>query len=177
MEFHENKYLAWYIPRIHRPGPAINLHASGVESIAPEVLQAVRGNPWRMTEEFEAALAAWLGLARQEVVHTPGATGGNLLALLTLVRPRTRVLAEAPLYEPMLRQAERVAAVSRFERRFEDEWQLPLDEIAMLLKRDTSVVMITEPHNPSGLCAPRDQVAELAAMAGKVNATDRKSVV
>ena len=106
-----------------------------------------------------------MGLDAKEVVFTSGATGGTLLALLTLGKPGGRFLVEGPIYEPMLRQAARLGQVQRLSRRFSDGWQLQLDEISPQLRKDTSVVMITEPHNPSGICAPREQVMELAALA------------
>jgi aspartate/methionine/tyrosine aminotransferase len=169
MTFSRNDYLDWYIPRM-RLGDAINLHASGVESLGGEFAADLSGNPWESVGGFEAALGQWLGQPGEELVFTPGATGGTLLALLTLGRNGSTVLAESPIYEPMWRQAERLNPIQRFQRRPEDGWQLPLNELHERLHPNVSVVMITEPHNPSGVLAPREQVLELAKMAQDVGA-------
>lgn len=170
MTFVRNDYLDWYIPRMRADDGAINLNASGVPSLGGEYAANLSGNPWASASEFEAALASWLDQPANEVVFTAGATGGTLLALLSLGRPGSTVLAESPLYEPMWRQAERLNPVQRFQRRPQDGWCLPLNELHERLHPNVSIVMITEPHNPSGVLAPREQVLELAEMAGQVGA-------
>lgn len=171
MGFDRCDYLSWYMPRIFRQDGAINLHASGVEPIDLDALTRPGGDPWGHVASFEQALASWLQIEAEEVLFTPGATGGTLLSLLTLSRPESEILVEDPIYEPMLRQAERLAAVRRLRRRRRDGWQLPVEEAADQLAERTAVVMITEPHNPSGRHAPREQVIELAAIAARHGAT------
>jgi hypothetical protein len=123
-----------------------------------------------LTGRFESALAQWLRIPGEELIFAPGATGGNLLALLTLANSDSTVLVEDPMYEPMSRQAGRVSHVKRITRSFDDQWQIPLDRAKALIDDDTDIVIITDPHNPSGVFAPVDQVMELAAMASKKGA-------
>lgn len=162
MNFHENDYLSWYIPRIRPLSDAVNLHASGMPPLGPEFLQLPRGNPWTMAADFEAALAQWLGMTAEEVVFTPGATGGTLLALLTLARPGSEIVVDRPVYEPMLRQAFRLNPVRPVERRYEERWRLPLDRIKDVLTEQTSLIMLTEPGNPGGLASDRAEILELS---------------
>ncbi|MBI4702469.1 MAG: aminotransferase class I/II-fold pyridoxal phosphate-dependent enzyme [Deltaproteobacteria bacterium] len=168
MRFDSNSYLKWYMPRMRRDD-AVNLHASGVPSLTPADIELRPYDPWRVAEEFEPALAAWLGIDAESVLFTPGATGGTLLALLSLTAAGDELLVELPTYEPMLRQAARVGNVRRFRRSPESGWQLPVDEIGRLLSPRTKLVMITEPSNPSGTFARREDVlavADLAATRG-----------
>ncbi len=164
MSFCENSYLSWYLPRARRGGGAIDLHSSGVARLNPEEFEpaSAEGDPWGLIPRLEASLAEWLDVPADEVVFTPGATGGNLLALLTLVESGQHVLVEQPTYEPMLRQAKRVSHVNRLFRRFDQGWRIPLEQTRRLVGADTAMVIITEPHNPSGVCSPRDDVIELA---------------
>lgn len=171
MTFARADYLDWYIPRMRRGDAAINLHASGVASLDGRYMEGLSGNPWESVPALESGLAQTLGLPADELLFTPGATGGTLLALLTLGRPGSTVLAESPLYEPMWRQADRLNRLERFSRRPENGWRLPLNEVHERLHSAVSVVMITEPHNPSGVLSPRKDVLELADMAGEVGAT------
>ena len=170
MSFDRNDYLSWYVPRIMRHDDAVNLHSSGVPSIDPDSLDVPGGDPWAHVPRFEETLSAWLGLTPEEVVFTPGATGGTLLALLTLARQGSELLVEAPMYEPMVRQAERLGRVGRLERRGPG-FELPLEEARERITEETAVVMITEPHNPSGRYAPREQVLELVELSRAQGAT------
>lgn len=161
--FHENDYLGWYMPLVRGHSSAINLHASGVAAIPPtQIRTPPQGDPFADVAAFEEALAKWLGLQASEILFTPGATGGTLLALMALCESGDEILVERPIYEPMLRQARRLGKVGRFDRRPEDGWGLPMDELASVIGKNTGVVMITEPHNPSGTFAPREQVERLA---------------
>ncbi len=167
LKFDTNDYLSWYIPRAMAGDNAINLHSSGVPMVLPSELDIddMVGNPFETPTRLEHALAAWLGIKPEEIVFTPGATGGTLLALLTLTEPGGNIVVEKPIYEPMLRQAAALGEVRRIERRFEDHWRLPLEDARRLIDDKTSVVMITEPHNPSSVLSPRDDIEELARIA------------
>jgi aspartate/methionine/tyrosine aminotransferase len=166
--FHENDYLSWYVPLVRGHGEAINLHASGAPAVPPSALELpAETDPFESVRRFEEGLASLVGIPPRELLFTPGATGGTLLALLTFGRPGSAVVVERPIYEPMLRQAARLGPVRRLERGMEDGWRIPLDLARELVGDDTSVVMITEPHNPSGVLAPRAGVLELASIAAK----------
>jgi aspartate/methionine/tyrosine aminotransferase len=165
MAFERNDYLSWYIPRAHGSSGAINLHSSGVPSLDPATLEVPDVDPWQAAFELERSLAGWLGLPADEILFTPGATGGTLLVLLTLTGSGDHVLVESPVYEPMLRQAGRLCHVTRFHRLPSSGWRLELDSVASLMTDETSLVMITEPSNPSGTFLPREQVLALADLA------------
>lgn len=170
MSFHQNDYLEWYIPRILPPDGSINLHSSGVPALAAEDFPPEPGDPWSAPHRLAEAIAEWQGIPADEVVFTPGATGGSLLALLTLARRDARIVVEAPIYEPMLRQASRLGPVVRLSRRHDQGWRLPLDHAMTMIGPDTGLVMITEPHNPSGRYSPREDVMALARHAARFGA-------
>lgn len=170
MAFDTTDYLSWYVPRIRRGDDAVNLHSSGVAPLEPETLDVPEGNPWLMALRFESALAKRLRCLPEEVLFTPGATGGTLLALLTLSEPHQELVVESPIYEPMLRQAERLNPVHRLERDPARAWRFDLDDARRRVTERTSVVMLTEPHNPSGLLSPREDVLALADHAAEVGA-------
>jgi aspartate/methionine/tyrosine aminotransferase len=170
MSFDKTEYLQWYIPRMSSGKNPINLHASGVARLDASEIDPATGKHATMVSRFEEGLSAWLGIKTDEVCFTPGATGGTLLALLTFARRGSELIVESPIYEPMLRQAERLNPVRRFSRRREHGWKIPLDEIAEMLTDTTSVVMITEPSNPSGTFCDRSAILSLAEMAARCGA-------
>ncbi len=165
MAFDRNDYLAWYIPRVHGGQTAIDLSASGVRALTPDEIDPPAVDPWQAAHRLEAALAGWLGIPPDQLLFTPGATGGTLLALLTLARRDGEILVEQPTYEPMLRQAERLAEVRRFRRDPERNWQLDLDQLRAQVSDRTALIMLTEPSNPSGTFLDRGTVLEVAEMA------------
>ncbi|MCP4674099.1 MAG: pyridoxal phosphate-dependent aminotransferase [Deltaproteobacteria bacterium] len=165
MKFNQTNYLRWYMPRVQSGDGAVNLHSSGVPAVSHEEFEPAQGDPWTMVPRFEAGLGEWLDVPPEEICFTPGATGGTLLALMTLAGPGDELLVEAPIYEPMLRQARRLNSVRRFTRRMESGWRLPLDEIKDKISSKTRVVMVTEPSNPSGVFCDRKEMLELAEIA------------
>ncbi len=169
MPFDQTEYLSWYIPRIRAAEPegepSINLHSSGVPPLEFPEITDLRGNPWAMGPAFESALSTWLGVDPAELAYCPGATGGTLQALLHLGAPGSAFVVEEPIYEPMRRQAERLGPVRRLLRRPDQGWRLDLEAAERVVRPDTSVILITEPHNPSGVFADRAEVLALCALA------------
>ncbi|MCP4600974.1 MAG: pyridoxal phosphate-dependent aminotransferase [Proteobacteria bacterium] len=170
MSFDQNDYLQWYIPQLRKRNAVINLHASGVPALKLDEIEPATCDQWEMVRQFEDSLAAWLSISKQEICFTPGATGGTLLAILTLARPDDEPLVESLTYEPMRRQAERVGSMRRFSRRMEESWHIPLRKIEKQITDRTGLVMITEPANPSGTFCPREEMLTLAEIAARHNA-------
>ena len=117
------------------------------------------------------AIAARYGVSPGQVVTAPGTSGANFLAFAALVEPGDEVLVERPTYEPILAALGFLnAQISRFERRFENGYRLDFDEIRSQLRNRTRLVVLANPHNPSGVMLEQDEVAELARLAEGVGA-------
>lgn len=117
------------------------------------------------------AIGRRYGVAPEQVVTAAGASGANFLALATLVEPGDEVLVERPTYEPILAALRFLGArVRRFERRFEDGWRWDPGEIRPLLAGRIRLVVITDPHNPSGVLAGPADLAGLGRLAAEAGA-------
>jgi len=118
-----------------------------------------------------AAIGAQYGVAPEQVVAAPGTSGANFLAFAALLDAGDEVLIEQPTYEPLLAALSFLGArVRRFERRFESGYRLDLDEIRSLLTDRVRLVVLANPHNPSGVLLPPEEVAELGRLAEQVGA-------
>jgi aspartate/methionine/tyrosine aminotransferase len=118
-----------------------------------------------------AAIAAQYGVDPEQVVTAPGTSGANFLAFAALVEPGDEVLVEQPTYEPLLAALGFLGArVRRFSRRFETGYGLDLDEIRSLLSGKVRLVVLANPHNPSGVLLPPGEVGELARLAEEAGA-------
>jgi aspartate/methionine/tyrosine aminotransferase len=117
------------------------------------------------------AIAARYGVAPEQVVTAPGTSGANFLALAALLGAGDEVLVERPTYEPLLAALGFLGArVRRFERRFENGYHLDLDEIRSQLTDRVRLVVLANPHNPSGVLLPPEEVGELARLAAHTGA-------
>jgi len=105
------------------------------------------------------------------VVTSAGTTFANHLALAALINPGDEVLFERPAYEPFLAVAHYLRAeVKRFERRFEDGFQLSPAEIEKQISPRTRLIVLTNFHNPTGVLTGDDVLAEVGELARSVNA-------
>ncbi|HWM89126.1 MAG TPA: pyridoxal phosphate-dependent aminotransferase [Thermoanaerobaculia bacterium] len=150
-----------------------NLANSGILGIGTEDLELepgdvlVNGPNRDGYEPLLEAIAAQYGVTPEQVVPAEGTSGANFLAFATLLEPGDEVLVEQPTYEPLLAALEFLGArVRRFARRFEDSYRLDLDGLRSAMSDRVRLVVITNPHNPSGVLLPTEEVAEAARIAG-----------
>jgi hypothetical protein len=113
-----------------------------------------------------AAIGDLYGVPPERVVPAQGTSGANFLALATLVEPGDGVLIEQPTYEPILAILRFLGArIERFARRFESGWRADLDDVYRGLDESVRLVVLTSPHNPSGVLIDSDEVAEIGRLA------------
>lgn len=102
----------------------------------------------------------------QEVVTAGGTSGANFLAFATLVEPGDVVLVEQPTYEPILAALRFMGAdVRRFSRRHENGYRVDPSELRRLLADKARLVVLTNPHNPSGVMLSPAEVGEICTAA------------
>lgn len=119
-----------------------------------------------------AAIGARYGVEPERVVPAAGTSGANFLVSLALLEPGDEVLLEQPLYEPILGALRLAGAqIRRFPRRFEDGWRPDSEAVrAALAEGRVRLVVLTNPHNPSGVLLERAEVDEIARLAGEAGA-------
>jgi aspartate/methionine/tyrosine aminotransferase len=113
------------------------------------------------------AIAELYGTAPEQVVPAEGTSGANFLAFAGLLEPGDEVLVEQPTYEPLLAALQFLGArIRRFARRFEDGYHLNLDSLRSQMSDRVKLVVITNPHNPSGVALPAEEIAAAGEIAG-----------
>ncbi|HET9370241.1 MAG TPA: pyridoxal phosphate-dependent aminotransferase [Vicinamibacterales bacterium] len=118
------------------------------------------------------AIAARYGVGTDRVAAAQGCSGANFLTVAALVAPGDEVLVEKPTYDPLLGACRLMGArILRFERRFEDGYALDLDAIRRTITPRTRLIIVTTPHNPSGVSIDRAAMRELGAIADRHGAT------
>ena len=133
---------------------------------------AVNGESVEGYPPLKAAIAAKYGVSSDAVVLAQGTSGANFLACSTLLERDDEVLVEQPTYEPILAVARYLGAdIKRFSRSFQDRHQIDLDEIRSLLSHRTKLIILTSPHNPTGVVVEPDLLEKLARMSSETGAT------
>jgi aspartate/methionine/tyrosine aminotransferase len=117
------------------------------------------------------AIAQHYGVEPARVATATGCSGANFLVVAALAGAGDRVLVERPTYDPLIGACRLMGAeVVRFERRFESAYRLDLDDLARQTTPRTRLIVVTTPHNPSGVSLDRDELAALGALAERAGA-------
>jgi aspartate/methionine/tyrosine aminotransferase len=112
------------------------------------------------------AIAAHYGVATERVVTASGCSAANFLAIGALVGPGDTVLMEGPWYDQITGACRLLGAtVETFERRFDEGYRIDVEALRTRITGGTKLVIITSPHNPSGMTADRDTLVGLQAIA------------
>lgn len=105
------------------------------------------------------------------ILQTNGATGANLVALLTLVEPGDHVIAEYPTYQPLYDIPRTLGAeVEYWHIRSENGWAPDIEELKALVRPDTKLICINNASNPLGTVLDRGILEEIVEIARSVGA-------
>ena len=121
--------------------------------------------------ELRAAIAGlYDGISADEVLVFAGAEEAIFALHNVLLGPGDHAVVVRPAYQSLAEVARAAGAdVTRVALREEDGWRLDPEEIRAALKPNTRLIVLNEPHNPTGSLMDRstfDRVVGLAAEAG-----------
>jgi aspartate/methionine/tyrosine aminotransferase len=116
------------------------------------------------------AIARHAGVAADRVVMADGTSMANMLALSALLAPGDEIVAEHPVYEPMVATAAHLGATIRsFERRAPD-FAIDPATVEQAVTERTRVILLTNLHNPTGNLADEAVLREIGTIAARVGA-------
>jgi aspartate/methionine/tyrosine aminotransferase len=117
------------------------------------------------------AIAARYGVSPDLVTTAGGTAGANFFVLAALLEPGDDILVERPGYDPLLGAARLLGARTiRFDRPFESGFGLDPDRVRHAMTPRTKVIVLTSPHNPSGVQADPAALEEIGRIAGSAGA-------
>ncbi len=120
---------------------------------------------------LKEAIAAKYGVGVDQVVLAQGTSFANFLSCSTLLELGDEALVEQPTYEPLLALIRYLGAkVKRFPRTLENGYRIDPDEVVRLVTSRTRLIVITSPHNPSGVVAEPAALSRIAGIAGEAGA-------
>ncbi|HVU30632.1 MAG TPA: pyridoxal phosphate-dependent aminotransferase [Sphingomicrobium sp.] len=108
------------------------------------------------------AIANRYGVSPQQVVAADGTSMANFLAMAALISPGDEVLIEKPTYELLVGAASFLgASIRRFERKPTDDFRLDPAMVRDAMSDRTSLILLTNLHNPSGALANEDELRSI----------------
>ena len=162
-------YMEW---AKKRPAARIDLAASDLLACSLEDLPGARqavdllGHGADGSPPLCDAIAARYGIAPDRVATAGGCSGANFLAFAAILEAGDEVLMERPVYDPLVAAARMLGAqVGFFDRRFDEGYAIDPDRIAAAVTRGTRLIVLSNPHNPTGVLASEESLEALARLA------------
>lgn len=122
-------------------------------------------------EPLIETIAERSGVRSENVVLSFGTSMANHLAMAALIEPGDEVLIETPVYEPLVSAARYLGAKLNFtERSYQADFQLDIDEVTDKITDGTTLVVLTNLHNPSSSHIPSEALKQIGAAAARVGA-------
>lgn len=167
---HPSLYLDWYV---NVPKLKYDLRSSGLSTFKyrldlGEVDLAVNhahGNP-----EMVRLLARRYGVEAENIfTSSEGASGQNarIARVLAEMTPeKNEAVVEYPTYEPLLRQVqEHFPVVKRLRREESENYRLDAYRLRRITSRETGLLVLTNPHLPSGAISGKSELEEVMNVA------------
>lgn len=170
----QSTYMHWAKTR---PKVKYDLALSGILSLPFPELEAtiddidLNGDNSYGYRPLIEAIAAHCHVGPENVVTVSGGTSmANHLAMAAAIEHGNEVLIEQPTYEPLLALAKYFGLqVKRFSRRFENNYEVDLDELQSTVSSRTRLIVLTNLHNPSSALIDEEtlkRIGEIAERAG-----------
>ena len=167
---HPSMYLDWYV---HVPKVKYDFKSSGIAYFKHDLrlksvdlsLNYEYGNP-----QTAHQLADWYCIEPENVfISSEGASGQNarIIRWLAETNPKKdEAVVEYPTYEPLLRQVqEHFSRVKRLVRSEGNGYRLDADELLKLVSDKTGLLVLTNPHAPSGEISDSKELGDVMAIA------------
>jgi aspartate/methionine/tyrosine aminotransferase len=114
------------------------------------------------------AIARKTGVAPDRVVMADGTSMANMLAMAGLIAPGDEVLIEHPVYEPLVAAARFLGAEVKHFTRQGPTFALDPAAVQAALTERTTLIILTNLHNPTGNLADADTLRAIGALGPRV---------
>jgi len=164
-----SNYLDWYV---HLPTLKHDLRSSGISNFKWKLnlgeIDLTQNYPNGNPEALKLLANRYSVKPENVFISSDGASGQNtrVLEYLSVIKHRTQAVVEYPTYEPLLRQAQAYFRdIKRIERRKESNYRFDLDELERVISDKTTVLVLTNPHAPTGVSLSQKELKEIMEVA------------
>jgi len=150
-------------------GARHHLGASGLAPPPEDLVELAQMSPQLgqqgrdMPPALRRGLASRWGVPPAQLMLTLGTSHAMYLLCASRLKTGDRCIVEHPSYEMLHRLPGLFGAeVERFERDIDDGWRLPADLGQRIRRDEPSMVLLSNPHNPSGALLQLEDLQEVA---------------
>jgi aspartate/methionine/tyrosine aminotransferase len=112
--------------------------------------------------DLRAAIAALEGVDAGDVQVVTGAAEALLILFFLAAEPGANVVLPSPGFPANAALAESLGiAIRYYSLRAENEFRVDLDEVRKLVDRDTRLLLVNSPHNPTGAVLSDEEIQSL----------------
>jgi aspartate/methionine/tyrosine aminotransferase len=112
--------------------------------------------------ELRELIAAEAGLGKEDVLITSGAAPALFILATSFLEAGDHLVVAKANYATNLETPRTIGAnISYLNMRFDDGYALPFDELEQLITRETKLVSLTYPHNPTGAVLTEEQLRKV----------------
>ena len=171
-------YMYW--AKQHMPEPAngeLNLAESGMPPPAGFLKELgidlneipLVGDNCYGYQPLRDSIANRYSVSPSQVMNTNGSSMANFLLFAVLTDPGDTLVIETPTYQCLPAVAENLGLhVKPVQRRAENKWQIDIGEVIELVRSTHAKgIVLTNPHNPSGVIIPEVDLIQLASGVGE----------
>ena len=164
---HPSLYLDWYI---HVPNVKYDFRSSGITSFKYNLMLGEVDLNANYSHHTAELLAQRYHVKPENVfISSEGASGQNTRVIRYLAernKKKNEAIVEYPTYEPLLRQVqEHFPHVKRLERKENESYRLNATELRKNVSEKTGLLVLTNPHAPSGAMADTSELKEIMTVA------------
>ncbi len=174
MKFGTIHYMEWHKTK---PESGIDLCRSGITPRGLEDLDLqwsdleLSGSDFYGYPPLVRAISQRFKTGEEHIVSTLGTSQGLFLLCSAVLSPGDRVVIESPAYEPVVAVPDAFETeIFRFERRYEEEWTVNLDQFESSIPDGTGMVVMTNLHNPTGKFISDEDIERMADIAASKSA-------
>ena len=105
-------------------------------------------------------------LTAENILITGGAIGANFLTFYSFIEPGDTVISFFPAYQQLYSTARSFGAnVKLLKLKWEDQWQPDLEELSSLIDNKTKMIVMNNPHNPTGSLVDNNTIKKICKIA------------
>ena len=127
----------------------------------------INGSP-----EFRQGIAnLYKTMKADNILMAGGAIGANFLTFYSLVDPGDTVISIFPAYQQLYSTAKSFGAnVKLWKMKWEDNWEPDLDVLSSFVDKKTKMIVINNPHNPTGYLFDNKILKQICQIAEEADA-------
>ena len=124
----------------------------------------------KLAQDLKSKHTTLANLQAEEIVITPGVTGGIFATLLTLINENDKVLLPDPYFSPYIDMVKLVGGIPKLINTYPD-FALTADKLEEAIDSQCKLLILNHPNNPTGRTLSKQELEAIVELCHKHNIT------